>query len=292
MLQLHRGDWMRNWVLILAFTAVPVFGDQASLERARKLFDRTQYSAVLQTVSDSDSSGSVQFLRGKALFMLQDYKKATEALEKAVAAEPGNSLYYHWLGKTYGRRAEIASPFTAPGYATKTRANFEKAVELDNRNLEAINDLMEYYLEAPGFLGGGVDKAIRLVNLIQRVDQVEYHWALATIAERKKDPKAAEEHLRTAMELAPMQVSRVLDMAKFYSKQGRVQESEAFFAKAEKMDPDNPKVLFEHAHSLIRTKKDLPAAKVMLQKYLNSKIGPEDPPREEAQKLLASVNGA
>lgn len=292
MLQLHRGNLLRNWFIVLSFTTVAAFGEQAAVDRARKLYDRTQYSAALSVLNESDSNSSIQFLRGKALYMLQDYKKATEALERAVEGEPNNSTYYHWLGKTYGRRAETASPFTAPGYALKTRSNFEKAVELDNRNLEAINDLMEYYLEAPAMLGGGVEKATRLVNLIQRVDPVEYHWALATIAERKKDPKAAEEHLRRAMELAPLQVSRVLDLAKFYSKQGRVQESESFFAKAEKMAPDTPKVLFEHANSLIRTKTDLPAAKVLLERYLKSNIGPEDPPRERAQKLLESVKGA
>jgi Flp pilus assembly protein TadD len=141
-------------------------------------------------------------------------------------------------------------------------------------------------------LGGGVDKASRLAGLIGRVDQVEYHWALATIAERRKDMSSAEEHLRRAMELAPLQVSRVLDLAKFLSKQGRDQESETFFAKAEKMAPDDPKVLFAHANNLIRTKKDMPTAKLLLEKYLKAPLTPEDPSREEAQKLLKQASGA
>ena len=61
-----------------------------------------------------------------------------------------------WEG--YGRRAETANPLSAPMLASKARKAFEKSVELDERNLEAINDLFSYYMEAPGFLGGGLDK--------------------------------------------------------------------------------------------------------------------------------------
>jgi uncharacterized protein HemY len=51
--------------------------------------------------------------------MQGEYKKATEILEKAVAADPGNSEYELWLGRAFGRRAETASPFTAPPMPTK-----------------------------------------------------------------------------------------------------------------------------------------------------------------------------
>src|SRR5690242_6176846 len=121
--KLHWGLEMRNRVLILMFAAVTAFGQPAVLERAQKLYDRTQYSQALNLLKEADPTGPALFLSGKAQFMLGDHKKATEAFEKAIAADPNNSVYYNWLGKAYGRRAETASPFTAPGYATKARAN-------------------------------------------------------------------------------------------------------------------------------------------------------------------------
>ena len=87
--------------------------------------------------------------------MLGEFKKAQEYFEKAIAADPGNSVYHHWLGKAYGRRAETSSFITAPGFASKARQSFEKSITLDPRNKEALSDLFEYYVEAPGFLGGG-----------------------------------------------------------------------------------------------------------------------------------------
>ena len=79
--------------------------------------------------------------------------------QKAFGLEPSKSQYAHWLGRAFGRRAEMSNWFSAPGYASKARQYFEQAVALDPVNEEALNDLFDFYLQAPGFLGGGYDKA-------------------------------------------------------------------------------------------------------------------------------------
>ena len=83
-----------------------------------------------------------------------------------------------WLGRTWGRRAETASPFVAPFNAAKARDYFEKAVALDPTNRDALGDLFDYYLDAPGFLGGGADKAEALANRIAAIDPPEGHFLL------------------------------------------------------------------------------------------------------------------
>src|SRR5687767_10505929 len=172
--------------------------------------------------------------RGKSHFLRGDYKKATESFERGIAADPDNSMLYHWLGKAYCRRAETSNIIIAPGLASKGRQNFEKAVALDGKNIEAINDLFSYYLEAPGFLGGGLDKAEQLAKRIEVIDPVEYQYALAQLANKRKDFKTAEMHFRRAVDLAPGQVGRIIDLARFLSQRGQHQESEKLFAQAEK----------------------------------------------------------
>jgi Flp pilus assembly protein TadD len=287
---------MNSWVTSVLVFAAAVNAGTAELERAKMLYERTQYDAALKLLLPfaSDSSlppGSVQEWIGKSYFMNGEFKKAQEAFEKAVAANPRNSTYYHWLGKAYGRRAETSSFLTAPGLASKARQNFETAVSLDPKNKEAINDLFEYYLEAPGFLGGGMDKAAALSKTIGALDPAEYQYALAVMAERRKEFSTAEDHFRRAIEIAPLQVGRVIDLAKFLSKHGRDQESEALFLKAEKLAPNEPKVLFERASVYIHSKRNLDAARSLLERYLKMPLTPEDPPREEAQKLLKAVSG-
>ena len=279
---------MARGLTALVLVAGLAFADTTQLEQARKLFARAQYREVVSLLSPSAQTGGapVNELIGKSYFIMGDHKKASEAFERAVAAQPENSTLHHWLGKSYGRRAETANVFLAPGLASKARQSFEKAVGLDGKNIEAINDLFSYYLEAPGFLGGGLDKAEALSKRIQSLDAVEYHYAQAQLAEKRKEFKTAEMHFRRAVELAPRQVGRIIDLAVFLSRHDRQQESETVFAQAEKVAPNEPRLLFERASNYIRAKKNLDEAKALLERYMNSPLTPDDPPRAAAERLL------
>jgi len=282
---------MRTWIASVLLTVTVLTAGEADLDRANKLYERTQYVESLKLLLPLAPSGPVLESIGKNYFMMGEFKKAQEYFEKAIAADPSNSGYQHWLGKTYGRRAETSSFITAPGYASKARQSFEKAIALDPKNSDAINDLFEYYVEAPGFLGGGLDKADALTKTIGSLDAAEYQYAQAVLAEHRKEFGSAEQHLRRALDLAPRQVGRVIDLAKFLSKQGRPQESDAVFDQAEKIAPNDPKLLFAKADAYIRSKRNLDTAKMLLERYLKSPLTPDDPPRAEAEKLLKIASG-
>jgi len=257
------------------------------MDRARKLYNSTNFDGSLQLLHAMPAKdGAVYELIGRNYYMQRDFKKATEALEKAMAAEPGNSGYALWLGRAFGRRAETASPFTAPGYASKTRQYFEKAVQLDPRNLEALTDLFEYHLEAPGFLGGGLDRAAATASRIAQIDAAEGHTAQAKLAEKKKEYGAAEQSFRRAIESAPHQASRLVDLARFLIRRGRDREAEQNFAKADTIAPNNPKLLYERAEAYIGNGRNPELARELLQRYLNSSLTADDPPRSDAAKLL------
>jgi tetratricopeptide (TPR) repeat protein len=263
------------------------------VDRARKLYDSTEFEQslkVLQAVPQKDAE--VWELIGRNHYMLADYHRASEALEKAAVADPNNSRIALWLGRAFGRRAETSSVFTAPKHASKARQYFEKAVELNPKNLEALSDLLEYYLEAPGFLGGGFDKAQGVAEKMSSIDPAEGHWAKAKLAEKHKEFRSAEEQLRRAIEVSPQAVGRVLDLAKFLAKQGRFIEANQSVAKAEKAHPNEPKVIYTKAEVLIQEKKNLQVAKDLLKKYMQLKLSPEDPSRADAQKLLKMAEGS
>jgi tetratricopeptide (TPR) repeat protein len=275
------------------FTSSLLWAGGSSLDQARKLYDLTEYEQSIQILNGiSQKSAAALELLGRNYYMQADYKKATEALEKALAAEPGNSRISLWLGRAYGRRAETSSPFTAPSYAGRARQYFEKAVALDARYIEALNDLFEYYLEAPGFLGGGFDKAVGVAERIGSVDPAEGHWARARLAEKRKEFNSAEEQLRRAAELAPQQVGRVLDLARFFAKQGRYQEADQSFQQADQIAPNSPKVMYAKAEVYVKSGRHLDAARQLLKQYLGStNLTPDDPPRTNAQKLLRQAEG-
>lgn len=228
-------------------------------------------------------------LIGQDFFMLGEYKKASEAFEKAVVLDPNNPKLIHWLGRAYGRRAETGNPFSAPGLASKTRQMFEKAVKLDPTDKDALGDLLDFYLDAPGFLGGGVHKAEMLAQMILKEDPAEGHYAQGIVADKKKEYDTAEAQFRRAVELGPRQVGRVLVLARYLANHDHVKESDALFEQAARMAPNSPRVMFDRAAAYIKENRDLDVAKKLLEQYLHAPLTPEDPPRGRAEAMLKKL---
>ncbi len=281
---------MRQCVF-LSFLAVNLMAAKPpEWNRAHELYQRTEYQQslnVLNSVHDKDSDSLL--LSGQDYFMLAEYKRATEELEKALALGNAGPQLYLWLGRAYGRRAETSGPFTAPGYASHARKMFEKAVELDISNKAAVGDLFDYYMAAPGFLGGGLNKADELALKVTALDPAEGNYLKAQIDQKRKEYDAAEQHLRRALELAPKQVNRVVDLAHYLARRGRTKESDALFEQAANMAPENPQVIFARAETYIEGRRNLADARLLLERYLRSPLTPDDPPRERAQELLAKA---
>ena len=114
--------------------------------------------------------------------------------EKALALDPQNSSYHLWLGRAMGRKAEEANPFTAFGLARKVKTEFERAVALDGNNLPARADLSEFYLEAPGFLGGDKNKAKQQADYVAGHDRALASYIYARVQEKQGNTGAEAEY--------------------------------------------------------------------------------------------------
>jgi len=279
-------------LLLLTLAGTTILAAPAAYKRALHLYNRTEYNASLQLLLQvHQPDADALLLIGQNYFMMGDANRAAEFFQQAVTADSNNSVSYHWLGRAYARQAEAAGMFSALPLATKSRQNLEKAVELDRKNIEATNDLFEFYLEAPKFMGGGMEKAEHLAAQIAELDAAEGEYSQSRIAEKRKDLAQVEIHLRRALELAPRQVGRVLDLARFLAKQGRFEESEKTFQTAEKVEPGAPKILYTRAEAYIEARRNMEVAKKLLEKYLSAQLTPDDPPRSDARKLLLEASG-
>jgi tetratricopeptide (TPR) repeat protein len=247
------------------------------LAKAEELYRRTDYRASLTLARENGrATAQATFLVGRDYYMLGDYKRAAEALERALALEPSNSELAWWLGRSFVRRAELASPFFGAGYASKARAYLEKAVALDPNNEAALRDLFDYYLEAPGSSGSGYDKAERVAQEIAARNPAEGHFVETQLADRRKQFDTTEEQLR-----------RVLNLARELARGGRIAQSEAAFDRAEQIAPDSlGKVSLERARIYVEQRRNLDQAEALLNQYLRSNLKPDDPSREQAERLL------
>ncbi len=260
------------------------------VERAEALYQRTDYPASLRVLEGDPAPDAAAYeLTGKNYYMLADYGKAVEFFEKARALAPVVSDYQLWLGRAYGRRAETEGWLLAPSRASKARQCFETAVSLDPRNTEAMNDLFDYYLNAPGFLGGGADKAEALAKRIEHERPAEYQHEMAELAEHRKQYAEAETHFRKALELAPDQMGRVLDLARYLAKSGRLDESATLYSQAAAKWPGDRRIVFAQARFYVETHREPDRARQLLEQYLKSDVTPDDPPKQAAEKLLRQI---
>lgn len=262
------------------------------LGQAEELYNRTEYDRSLSLLDQHSNDAATNFLVGRNLFMTGNFKGASEAFEKATQATPSNSEYFDWLGRAFGRRAETSNPLMAPAWASRARQAFEKSVQLDPKNRDALADLFDYYLEAPGFLGGGYDKAFAVAEKVSAIDPGEAYYDRFKLDQKRKEFSSAEQHLRQAVAAAPHSVGHIIALAKFLANQGRIKESDALFANAQQVAPNSPKVWFAQADVLIKQKRNLDEAKALLTKYVNAPITADDPPRQEALRLLKQAGGA
>lgn len=237
--------------------------------------------------SQPNDAGSYNLLC-RAYFSVANWDRAISACERAVSLQPSSGEYHLWLGRSYGEKADSSSFLTAAGLAKKVRNEFERAVQLDPANVGAHVDLAEFYLEAPGIVGGGQDKARAQAALVAKLNPAKAHWIQGRLAEKNKDLIAAENEYRAAIGASHGGANAWLNLALFYRKNGRLDEMQDALKKAAAAPLDQPEVLVDAASTLLRANRDLPFATELVRRYLASTTVEQAPPFK-AHYLLGTI---
>ena len=221
-------------------------------------------------------------------YQLEQWDKALKMAEKAVALDPGNSFYHQWLGRAAGRKAENSNPFTAFLLARRVRVEFERAVALDGDNLSARTDLAEYYLEAPGFLGGDKAKSRRQADIVARRDPALASYIRAQVEEAQGRPHAEEEY-KNAIKESGNGARYWIELAYYYRRAGRTKEMEEAIVRSLTASHKTNLPEYDAAYLLLRTDRNLKGATQMLRRYLASDNLSEDGPAFHAHFMLGEL---
>ena len=87
-------------------------------------------------------------------------------------------------------------------------------------------------------------------------------------------------------ELAPQDPGGLIDLAEFLESQGRTEAADRTFDRANEVAPGARVVLYKQARTYVQSRRRLDDARTLLNRYLSTIAGPDDPPRSEALKLL------
>ena len=262
--------------LLALLIAEPAFGDAhpKQLLASGRVDDAVQ--TLQQQITTSPKDAEAYNLLCRAYFMMEDWDRAIGNCERARNLDPQNSMYWLWLGRAYGEKADRAGVFTAAGLVKKVRSSFERAVQLDPQGWEARSDLAEFYLEAPSIVGGGKDKARQQADALMSLNPAMGHWILARIAEKDKNPTEAERQFRA--EIAERPSARGwLDLAIFFRYQNRFEEMEQALVNMQTAPLDRPESIMDGASLLFRAGRDFPLAIKLLRRYLSDHPVEEGP---------------
>jgi tetratricopeptide (TPR) repeat protein len=244
-----------------------------------------------------------------------EYDDALKLLRQAAKLAPSNSDVHVYLTEAYGQKIDHAGTFEKMGMAKTIRKEAERAVAADPTNLDALESLMEFHIEAPGMVGGNKDIARELAARIAELDAVRGNFALAAIAEHEKqydqqkefqlkavkanprsydaligaaqlylnqrfiDYRAAAEFAARAIAVDPTRARGYSLLAQAYAALGKREELNALLERAEAQVPDDLAPYFYAAQSLLSTQTDSALAEQLLRKYLTQ------PPEGEAPTL-------
>jgi tetratricopeptide (TPR) repeat protein len=161
---------MKPQLTLLALTAALLTSNIASAHEYDALLKAKKYAEAEKAVAAklATEPNNPDALMAKTDLILIEGKEsrldeASKYAEQCINAHPKNSECHEALGNVLGTKAQKGGVMSAISYVGKIRDSFKKAIELDPSNFSARFSLMQFYLQAPSFVGGGTGKAKDLV---------------------------------------------------------------------------------------------------------------------------------
>ncbi len=268
--------------LFIGATPAPNLG----LSAAIRFYTLGEYHKAVETLLSQSNAkpqaGDLRLWLGKSYFRLRRWDESIREFENATRIDPSSGIYHLWLGRAFGRKAEHAPFFLAMGPARRVLKEFETAVRLSPDNIDARFDLLEYYLSAPGILGGGHDRANKQIEEIGQINSRLGYTARSRLYEDEKKYDLAREELIKATVEFPSQAASFVDLADYYFRRMDYASAESNAKKALELTrtQNHREQLILYA-SWVRLLKNLPEAEKSLKTLSSGPLEDDDPPYED-----------
>ena len=288
------------WLAALLALAAPALAyapiSSSTLRQANEALQAGQadraLSLLLPLPAEGAGAAEAQNLLCRVRFTLQQWNAAVDACRQAVRLEPNNSVYHDWLGRALGEKADRASFLRAYSLGKRTREEFEQAVRLDPRNVAALVDLGLFDTDAPGIVGGGMDKAEAIAAQLDKMNPAKAWELRGNIAAARKDFGTAERDYKQAIAVSRHPAEQWTILANFYRHRQRWNEMDYAIRRcvaAAAQDRHPGVALYDGAGVLIAARRDPALAAKMLEGYLAGSSQSDEAPAFVAHIRLARL---
>ena len=250
-------------------------------------------SRLSSSLAGNPGDAEAHNLLCRAYYQEERWDDAIRECEAAVRLAPMDSGYHLWLGRAYGEKADSIHSVKAFGLAKKVRDEFERAVQLESGNVDALSDLGEFYTAAPPIVGGGKKKAQGVVQALEQYDLAQAHELKGRLAEKDKTYPLAESEFKAAVEAANHPADAWMTLASYYSR--RKQWDQMLQAVHAGIDADakaakpHGSALVDGAALLARNNQDPQLAIQLLKLYLDSPNKSADSPAFQVHAQLGRL---
>ena len=219
---------------VCIFAAVSA-SSQTKFEKAVRLFNDgkiIQSKPLFLDVTKEDPRNAEAYYYLGELTINSDYDAAIDYLENAVNLNGTVAKYHFMLGNAYGVKAQRGGIFGKIGAASNCKAQYFAAINLDAKFTEARVNMIEFYLQAPGIVGGSVEKAVAEADTIKTYDPYAGYIAEARVHEYQKDKVKQEECYRKAISINPKIFIAYKALWLLYMNENNVKQADEIFKKA------------------------------------------------------------
>lgn len=188
--------------LTLSVLGRPALADEPSVDQLIEAGHYKRARAKLSSAGQPANAAEADRLSRIAL-VFGELDRAFQLSERATSLAPKNARYRVQLAMAAGARAMRAGLFKAVSLGRRMKEELEKALDLDEKNVEALSTLVLFHLKAPGFLGAHPEEAREIAAELQRLNPMRGFLAQAQIAREDKKLNQLEGLYRKAAEAAP-----------------------------------------------------------------------------------------
>jgi len=227
-------------LLLILCAAAIVLGEPSPAERLIEAGHWKRARTLVETrLRESPADALSNCLLSQIRGAFGDRSTPLALAEKAVTLDGRTAKYHRQLAEVLGVTAQHAGAFRQLLLARRFRGEIDAALSSDPRDIQTLRDLLEFYLLAPGLIGGDPQRAADVAARIGGIDSVEGLLGQARIAEFHKDTAAQEALLRQAAETHPTRYKTTIALARFYLEAGhsRLGAAEGNASDALKLDP-------------------------------------------------------
>lgn len=248
---MKRSFYLTFWIGSLACVA----HGQSNLQNGITQYESKRPAEAMKSLELVEASSrdyaTAQYYLGRIAYDKKEYEDAVDYFKVATEKSPANGEYFNWLGDSYSGVGSTSGVFTQMSVGPKALRAWEKAAQLNPRIIKARVSLVDAYMVAPAFMGGGEDKAKAMAKEVLPLleesikespeNYLQQYWfgkiaALTGISMDRGEALLLNYLKNTPKDVEPSNAGANMRLGQIKEKQGGKAEARKYYETALKLD--------------------------------------------------------